>query len=75
MDRRRVPIKLAFLGENTGIFSIGWVIKQLLHGCLAEKTKTTAPRYRGQPDAPLPSAFRPRAIVHRAVQGTSGQQF
>ena len=33
---RRVPIKIAFLGENTGIFSIGWVIKQLFHGCLAE---------------------------------------
>ena len=41
--------------------------------------QTTAPRYRGQLDAPLPSAFRPRArpraIVHRAVHGTSGQQF
>ena len=29
-------IKLAFLGKSTGIFSIGWVIKQLFHGCLAE---------------------------------------
>ena len=33
---RRVPTKLAFLGENTRVFSIGWVIKQLFHGCLAE---------------------------------------
>ena len=65
MYQRRMPIKLAFLGESTGIFSIGWVIKQLFH----------APRLRGQLDAALPSAFRPRAIVHRAVQGTSGQQF
>ena len=39
------------------------------------KRQTTTPRYRGQLDAPLPSAFRPRAIVHRAVHGTSGQQF
>ena len=36
---RRVPVKIAFLGENTGIFSIGWVIKQLFHGCLAEQIK------------------------------------
>ena len=34
--RCRVSIKLAFLGENIWIFSIGWVIKQLFHGCLAE---------------------------------------
>ena len=67
---RRVPIKIAFLGENTGVFSIGWVIKQLFHGCFGGIDKTTAPRYRGQLDA-----FRPRAIVHRAVHGTSGQQF
>ena len=37
--------------------------------------QTTAPRYRGQLDDPLPSAFRPRAIVYQAVHGTSGQQF
>ena len=33
---RNVPVKIAFLGKNTGIFSIDWVIKQLFHGCLAE---------------------------------------
>ena len=33
--RRRVPIKLALLGENTDVFNIGWIIKRLLHGCLA----------------------------------------
>ena len=36
MYRRRVPIKLAFLGESTGICSIVWVIKQSFHGCLVE---------------------------------------
>ena len=25
--RRRVPVKLAFLGESTGICNIGWIIK------------------------------------------------
>ena len=34
--RRRVPIKLAVLGENTDISSICWVIKQLFHACLEE---------------------------------------
>ena len=27
--QRRVPIKLAILSENSGVFSIGWVTKQL----------------------------------------------
>ena len=34
-----------------------------------------APRYRRQLNALLPSAFRPRAIVHLAVHGTSGHSF
>ena len=35
--------------------------------------KTTAPRCRGQLDALLPEAERPRAMVHRAVHGNEGQ--
>ena len=54
---------------KTGVFSIGWVIKQLFYGCFGGIDKTTAPRYRGQLDAPLSSAFRPRPIVHRDVHG------
>ena len=72
---RCLPIKIAFLGENTGVYSIGWVIEQLFHGWFGGIDKTTAPRYCGQLDAPLPSAFRPRAVMQRAVNGTLGQQF
>ena len=68
-------IKIAFLGESIGVFSVGWVIKQLFHGCFGGIDKTTAPRYRGQLDVLLLSAFQPRAIVLRVVHGTSGQQF
>ena len=35
--------------------------------------KTAAPRCRGQLDALLPEAERPRAMVHRAIHGTAGQ--
>ena len=35
--------------------------------------KTAAPRFRGQLDALMPEAERPRAMVHRAVHGTVGQ--
>ena len=35
--------------------------------------KTAAPRCRGQLDALLPEAERPRAMVHRAIHVTEGQ--
>ena len=35
--------------------------------------KTAAPMCRGQFDALLPEAERPRAMVYRAVHGTKGQ--
>ena len=35
--------------------------------------KTAAPRCRGQLDALLPEAEKPRAMVHQAVHGTAGQ--
>ena len=35
--------------------------------------KTAAPRCRGQLDALLPEAKRPRAMVYRAVHVTEGQ--
>ena len=65
---RHDPIKLALHGKNTWSFSIGWVIKQLFHGCFCGIDTTTSTRYRGQLDAP-------QAIMHRTVHGTSGQYF
>ena len=72
---RRMQIKVAFLDENTWGFQHWLGNKTVISWLFGGIDKTTAPRYRGQLDAPLPSASRPRAIVHRAVHGTSGQQF
>ena len=40
-----------------------------------QNSQNYAPRYRGQLNAQLPSALRPRAIVHLAVHGTSLHSF
>ena len=40
-----------------------------------QNSQNYAPRYRGQLNAQLPSALRPRAIVHDAVHGTSWHSF
>ena len=47
---------------------------QLFHACLVN-SQNYAMRCRGQLNALLPEAARPRAIGHRAVHGTEGHSF
>ena len=47
---------------------------QLFHACFVN-SQNYAPRYRGQLNALLPEAERPRAIVRLAVYGTEGHSF
>ena len=76
MYRRRVPIKLAFLSKKKNWDFQHWLgNKTIISWLFGGINKPTAPWYREQLDATLPKAERPRAIVHLAVHGTSGQQF
>ena len=50
--RRHVPVKLAFLSENSD-FQHWLGNKTVISWLFGGMDKTTAPRYRGQLDAPL----------------------
>ena len=53
------------------LLHVGWVIKQLFHGCLVN-SQNHSPLVPRTSRCTIALGLQPRAIAHRAVLGTSG---